>query len=594
MWIAFALVSVAPALVRPGHVTGDGVDSFGTVWFYWWIRTCVEHLGDPSFTRLFFWPLGKDILAHTGNNFVDAVWSVPFQWVLGPLRYQPVFVAFLLVGNAATFRPLARYVLGDEDRASVATLLWLVNPYACFEVAAGRPTQACLWFVPAAILAFLRCAREPGWHNAILLGVSVALAGWTYWFVGYFLVFLLVPLAVIEWRESRDRAGTLRRWGFAALLTVILVLPAAIPMADARATGAVPGVVSPDQSIFSAPLQLGNNVASELHGLLLMEVFGAPLLTSPAWALPLAAAVVVASVTRRHRRWIVAMACVLIFAFGTTIRWGDQVVGISVPYMILYRYLPFFDRLWFPYRFVAVAFVPACLLIAAALPAGRKGIVGGALLAALGLAGQSHYSIWPFPVHDIRCPPMLAALRFEGGTVVTLPFGIQNDTLTWQTQFQLPLLGGMGESAEAFWPEGYAKVNNNRFFRALRAAVIDHKKPRNYVDYDRKVFEKRGVRWVVYRRDLDDPSRAIPEQAPFSLQAVADITEVVGHPPAGVDGSVVLWDLQGRYNAAEPFVATQQRLAARTWTLGHVEAWSRALSENGRTGRPTTPPAKQR
>jgi hypothetical protein len=124
VYLSVAVVGVLPALLAGAHVVGDGVDLYGTLWFFWWIRDCVEHLRDPSFTDLFFFPLGKDIFAHTGNNFVDALVSVPFQWVFGFPHWQPVFTAVLLIGNAWTFRRLAHRVIGPGAGAFVATALW--------------------------------------------------------------------------------------------------------------------------------------------------------------------------------------------------------------------------------------------------------------------------------------------------------------------------------------------------------------------------------------------------------------------------------------------------------------------------------------
>ena len=97
VFLAIGLLAVGPAL-KSGHVVGDGVDMYGTLWFYWWIQDCILELENPSFTTLFFYPLGKDIFAHTGNNFVDAVASVPFQWLFGNPGYQRWFV--LAVPNA--------------------------------------------------------------------------------------------------------------------------------------------------------------------------------------------------------------------------------------------------------------------------------------------------------------------------------------------------------------------------------------------------------------------------------------------------------------------------------------------------------------
>src|SRR5262245_36807653 len=108
---------------------GDGVDAYGTVWFYWWIRTCMAHGGDPSYTNLFYFPDGKDIFAHTGNNFVDAVLAAPLGWLFGSVASSPIFAGVILFGNAVFFRELARRWFPDAKSLFAATLLFEVNPY---------------------------------------------------------------------------------------------------------------------------------------------------------------------------------------------------------------------------------------------------------------------------------------------------------------------------------------------------------------------------------------------------------------------------------------------------------------------------------
>ena len=82
--IALSIFMVAPALVVKNSLIGEGVDLYGTIWFYEWIYDSIRTGGNPSHTDLFFYPYGKDIFGHTGNNFVDAVLAVPFLAVFGP------------------------------------------------------------------------------------------------------------------------------------------------------------------------------------------------------------------------------------------------------------------------------------------------------------------------------------------------------------------------------------------------------------------------------------------------------------------------------------------------------------------------------
>ncbi|MDP2308185.1 MAG: glycosyltransferase family 39 protein [Pseudomonadota bacterium] len=597
IFLAIALAGVAPTLLVPGSTVGDGVDAMGTHWFYWWIRTCIEHFGDPSFTTLFFYPFGKDVFAHTGNNFVDAVFSVPFQWVFGPTLYSPMWILALQLGNVATFRPLARYLFGGEKgedtfAAFAATLLWQVNPFVLFEITAGRPTQAMVWFLPAAVLYLLRAAREPGWKNGAWLGVAVAMSAWTYWFAAYFLVILLLPLAVWELRASTDKWAVIRRWSFGVAVCLALVAPGIVGMSSAVDAGRVPGIDPAPGSIFAAPQPVANNVSADLHGLWLMEIHGSPLFFQPAWGLPLLLVPFLRKlpIPGGRWRWVAAIGLVLAFAGGTMLRAGPLVL-VMPHYMALYRHLPFFDRLWFPYRMAAVAFIPAALLVGALvamMPRPRLFLAG---LVTLGLAGQFAVGAWPFNHRYTRAPPMVASLKEEEGNVIFLPMKIQHDGLMWQTEFQHPTFGGMGESAGIFWPDKYRKRLNNTLIRALRGAAITPAQPKPVRAKDRDSIEKE-FRWVILRRSLlESELRRQLEMTPEAFdkyerigETIDAISAVLDSAPVGVDGDCVMWDLRASYVPAEEWAPTAERFTKRGWEEYGRAVYEQKLEALGRTG----------
>ncbi len=534
--LLLAVAGVVPALVR-GHVPGDGVDAYGTDWFYWWIRTCLAHGGDPSHTGLFFYPDGKDIFAHTGNNFVDAVFAAPAAWVFGPVLYLSVVYVGIQLLNAATFRPLAVDELGEGAAADVATFLWQLNPFVLFELGAGRPTQAMVWFLPAAVLYFRRVARGPTLANVAWFGLSVAMTGWTYWFNAYFLVFLLLLLVPATLREAPSRRRAVVGWVASAVVCALLVLPAGIQMAGAIRSGAVPGVGS------ASPVALANNVEQELHGLWLMETRGEPLFTQPVWLLGLLLSLVWA-----RSRWTVALLALVFLGIGAGVRVGDTLIPHPV-YLLLYRYLPFFDRLWFPYRIAAVAFVPATfLLVHTWRRLGSRPWVAVVGLA-LSLAGQ--LAIWPFPTHDPRPPALVIDLTRSPGGVIFTPMRIQHDGLAWQTFFQRPTFGGMGESASVFWPRGYKERMRNGFIRALSDATTRPDHPTDHAPAQRAQIERLGFRWVVLRPSLvrqladveSDRTGTVVDPEVRVDAAITRTTAVIGSAPVGSEGDAVVWDL---------------------------------------------------
>jgi hypothetical protein len=605
-----ALGAVAGALATPGHIVGDGVDLYGTFWFFWWIADCVANLRDPSFTDLMFHPLGKDIFAHTGNNFIDALVAVPFVQGIGFPRYQPVFVAFVLWGNALAFRPLARHVLGPGVGAWAATLLWQAAPFTLFEVMTGRITQAFLWFLPLAVLWFLRIGEPPvaegGWRRrwelarpSVLAGAFTALQAATYWFMGYFMALAFAWLALVALvRPDHPRRRLVLGWLGAGLTCVVLIAPAVLGMAGAVGAGDVPGLPE-SGGLLAKPTAVGNNVAATLHGYWLMETRGQPLFSTWVWGGGLVAA---AAFGRDRLRWTGIVAATLFFALGPTLPIGGtpQEPTWSWPYLVAYNGLPFLDRLWFPYRLAVIAFLGVALGMGAAvqrldgLRAARMpwlpAVVLPALLIGGNLAEQHRHLAFPLLHRDLTPPAVYGVIARERGALIELPIGLARISIAWQAVHGQPTFGGMAENAPVFWPPGFKQRFKNTLIRRLRQATREPSEVRTHKDRDRARLESEGFRWVVLDRQLVDSDvhrwpwsrRATPseiERAPFLTQA--RVTEALGDPVM-VEGPLVVWDLLGGLDVPPDLRPTEDNLGTRTWEREDMPEYERHLREIGR------------
>lgn len=611
-----AIFAVSGALFRPGWVIGDGVDLYGTFWFYWWIDRCLTTWTDPSFTDMMFYPLGKDIFAHTGNNFVDAILAWPLQAVLPYPDYQPVWVAVLLFGNTWAFWPLAQHLFGPRSRAAAfSTALWALHPFALFECMTGRLTQALLWWVPLALLGFLRAGEDKGWLKwAVLAGVMTGLSGWTYWFLGYFVALAfgwLALVAMVRPNAGQSRLKLLRGWAVAAVVCGIVVAPGIVAMASAKASGAVPGLAEASAGWFDLPGGKANNVSSTLHGLVLMERHGQPQLTTLTWSVVAVLALVWG---RRRARWVGLAALVAAFSVGPV--WpteGGEPIRMF-HYLFAYHAVPFLDRLWFPYRMVVVCFL--ALSIAAGtvfsrveerLGTTRAAVLGGAFVV-LAAVEQARNLALPLVARDLTPPPVMAALGEVGGGLVELPIGLARLSIAWQPVHEQPTFGGMAENARLFWPDGFDRRFTNRFVQFLKGATFNPEKARPFEPTDAIQLRAEGFRWVVLDRHLIDAnlhntpvfrkwSEAERDRAPFFVQD--RLTEALGAPVA-VDGAVVVWDLaamtiDGPQDAPseavlEAFAPTEASLSTRTWPLDDMPAYERKMRERGRL--PGGPPPR--
>ncbi len=597
-YVAVALVGIAPAF-SPGHVVGDGVDLYGTIWFYWWIAHCLGGFLDPSWTDLFFHPLGKDIFSHTGNNFLDALFSVPFQWIFGSPAYQKWVVFSILVLNALSFRVLARGLFSNPWAVFGATLAWELNPYGLFELTAGRPTQAFLFFLPLAVHAFLQLPQREGregWCMAAACGVATALQAWTYWFMGWFMALLFAWLALVDlWRHPTRRSLVLR-YALAGGVCLLLVAPAAWQMSGLASTGAVPGLSAGTFSLTQAPQALSNNVAATLHGYLLLETVGAPMFSHLSWGLPVLAFVLWG---RDRARWAPALVILLAWAIGPVLPMGPGKDPLVLPhYMAAYHALPFFDRLWFPYRLLSVAMLVASVMIGFVLERGLEARripvhrAGWLVLAwAVWTAAEQHrYRIYPFVTRDLTPPETVQWLADQEGAVLHLPFGVTHRSIVWQTVHELPMFGGMGENAPLLWPEGFKNRLRNSFVRTLVRATRKPGAEVNYHPAQRAKLEEEGFRWVMLHRDLvelelprwtRDQRMTEEERIAGQQEVTRQLVEILGDPTA-VENEIVTWDLQGLTAPPEGISYQPGRLEARTWDSDQMSDYERVLRDEGR------------
>jgi len=586
-YLLVAVVAVCPAILA-GHVVGDGVDLYGTFWFYWWVGHSLEAGLDPGFTEMFFHPLGKDILAHTGSNFVDAYLVQPFRWLLGHPGYQPWFVGVVIWGNALAFRVLARSVLGSVAGVWVATLAWQMNPEILFELLAGRVTQAFAWALPLALWAFLLVPRSP--RHGAWAGLFVAVAGWTYWFWGWFLALLFAWMAIGQWRSAPSRADLRKGWLLGAGTCVLAILPGLLPMLAKLKRGAVPGLAS-GGGLFDAPVAMANNVGAQLHGLVLMETQGQPLLTTWTW---LAIAGLVLALSPSRLRWLGGAALMAFFAVGATWPTGEGGV-VMAPYMAVYRWVPFMDRLWFHYRLVILAFL--CLCVGLGTVIDRIGRTRPTLAVALGICllganalEQHRHLAFPLLHRDLEAPAVYGWIGDEGGALIELPIGLARPSIAHQAVHGQPTFGGMGENAPLLWPEGFKERLKIPFIRWLQGITRDPGSARAWADGDLAPLRAEGFRWVLLDRQLVDADihrwrwgreaeATALGQAPFLVTEA--ITARLG-PPVAMSGPLVVWAL-GEHGAVPPALRpTTQKLGTRTWSMDFMPAHEAHLRALGR------------
>ncbi|MGC6507104.1 MAG: hypothetical protein ACON4U_01755 [Myxococcota bacterium] len=568
--VMLILLLIGPAILN-AEVIGDGVDLHGTIWFYGWIYDCINSLKNPSFTDQFYYPYGKDIFAHTGNNFVDAVLFYPFRLCLDyPYNYL-IFIAFILILNCFSLNKLLRNFIGSSTVIWSATLFMLSSPFVLFELIAGRPTQACLFATPMAMLQLIEILNgDFRIRRAIYLGFWVALQGYIYWFYGYFLVGVLSMLYL-----SHRQIHGVNRWriimsmSLSILVCLICVGPMVWGMLGRLEHELVPGMSNFPVEFGSLP-NLQNNVQTTLHGILQLEGDTQPVFTVLPWGFGLLLTVFH---PKTRWNWGLALCFTLIASVGPVLELGEHSI-LNYPYLWAYHYLPFYGRLWFPYRWVSMSTI--IIVVGTAIVVEHwankhvirihpVSIVVPFLLAAPQLAS---HKMLPLESVSLNTPSIYMEMAKHGGALIELPIGISKPSLAYQADHHMPTFGGMGENARIFSPPGHLKRLQNGFIRYLRNVVSHPKDARKFNSFQLQRLTDQGYRFVVLDRALAEAYATLNEDAsirnrrPFEVQEM--LSQQLGKPWA-IENRYIVWALVDTPPAIQRLQPNQENQSEYNW-----------------------------
>ena len=556
-----------------GAWPGTGVDLFGTVWFYGWVRQSVEQLFDPSFTNWFFYPDGKDIFAHTGNNLIDAYLSVPLQWFLGEYFIAP-FVTTLLMLNVIGLRWLLRENGISLYLRWLLSVLWLLNPYVLSELAMGRPTQIVLF---PSLFAFVFSDRMlNGDQNAwIGLGCMVALQGWSYWFYGYFLVLFLTVLWVARWFGGRLRLSEIcPHLVKSVLLCLVLIAPAIWTMGLSVSNEVVPGV-GIDSSFSLAAIHA--QLAPWTRGFQLFEPIGHPYFRTVLWG---GCAILILLKTSQSRKWIVASLCLFLCALGPAQVYGETTI-LNPLYLYLVQVLPFLERLWFPYRAMAFVFIGLVIHLARVLHSFKITSVQRTALPVL-IFSSGLFDAWyvhSLPLAHTTLPKSSVEQCLEGPTI-QLPNGFVHPTMTWQIRQGVPYFGGMGENGLIFLPNGYKRRLQNPFIQSIKSTSLYPKSSLEFSPFDKDRIIETGFQYVLWDRSMTEmelvkrQSTGDRPEKLFTIQR--NLIELLGNP--------ICSDQQWLVFALEPIQKTTDSgidLNIWDWEQPRLSVYERRLKELG-------------
>ena len=463
----YLAAGVAVTWPRATYITGrlpSMRDSAAYVWGFWWMARRLSHLANPWVTNHMAAPAGVLLGYHT----------------LMPLPGLLLTPVTLIFGPSASYNLLVILVPGLLCYAMYrAARLWLPSQTGAITAGAFFGLSAMLaqedWyhvniavgalFLPLALEASVRLRRNPGWRQALILGVVVGAAVLTDP-ESAVLTGILVGLVLLPWLLWRPSVRRMWPAALGALVAAIVAGPQLAAMIheqlrgglqiDAQLLGVtdklygvgLPGMFSPTPRV--ANFGLTALAQPFLHS---RDNEGLPMFGVTLTALAL---IGLAVAWRQRRAWQLAVlwACCAALALGMSlwvakrqfVPWMQDWHGVRVSPLLPYTWfvrIPGLSAFREADRLAILGLVPAALLAGMAVNWMRYharpliAVVIALGVLELGYAGNPKIGTMPTAYHQLDGP---IAADHSASIVVDVPYGMRGGIPEYGGRFAAPAL----------------------------------------------------------------------------------------------------------------------------------------------------------
>lgn len=356
-------VILSPQDLLVGH---PGNDTWNHVWGYWWVQE--EILSGR-------WPTQADGLAFPRGGtlyFIDTVQvllSLPIALFFGPATaFNGIVILEIMLAGVGAWL-LAHKVTSDIWASFAALFLYEMSAHLMGQTYNGISETVCAGWFPLTLWALLRVMEVPNLKRAVTLGVLGSICVLTSWYYGLFAI--LGSLIIVLW--SGWKRAWLYQWGAIfksiGVSAIVAISIVAGPVLSFRSSlSAENAIVTRDPEFVERSL-LNHNITDlqaffqlskipipdlrtlygeELVIVIYLGWIGIALATWGIWK------------ERRKddwRLWMWMAAIFFLFCLGPYLHVGGEYLlmngkRIPLPFLVLYKAFPIFDRISHPFRFV--------------------------------------------------------------------------------------------------------------------------------------------------------------------------------------------------------------------------------------------------
>lgn len=398
-WIPAAIVSLICGLTAAWnailnintHYIGSG-ELEGWLWRYWWFKELMTSLitqTDKNWRLIIYTYLCAGNYPETGNVFDFQTLSLMLEPIFGAPAYYNVKIVVILFLNGIAGYALAKYLTGRPIISMAAAVVLAFNPFVVFEITNGRPRHAILFSLPLFAMYLIDTYRTLSLKSALLAGFWLGISSAIYLYYGMSALFFGLIFIVIQLLTERKNFT----FTFVKYVVVILILFLLVsgPFAYRYIEIIIKNEKLPEVSWQKdfPPLEYLLQDSSEIDprdmlGMSIMRYrsdsppvcypfrftyhLNIPLIITLLTLIPL--------LFKRPVPWlwIITGLFFFILSLGPYLRFGvsseDNYVrllpGQPVPllYTFMFKYVPFFSRLFAPIRLKAMMYVAISVLTA--------------------------------------------------------------------------------------------------------------------------------------------------------------------------------------------------------------------------------------
>jgi len=262
IFLVFLLLSVLLTWPAVAHLTDRVMgsypgDNFHFLWELWYVAHSVFDLHKtPFFDPDIFVPYGFDLIKNQDLSPGTVLLFMPLTRLVGEVAtYNLLIISSFFLTAYGTF--LLAYELWKSRWGAFLAAVSVAFCAYRYTHSGGHLSIVTTQWIPFFFLYLEKTIRRPTVTRGALTGLFYSLCAWATWYYGWTvpIAALLYLLVRVDWRSGREQLSCLFRAGVVAVtISLLLVLPFAIPYALATTSGAMsPRSIGETQS-FAASL----------------------------------------------------------------------------------------------------------------------------------------------------------------------------------------------------------------------------------------------------------------------------------------------------------------------------------------------------